>query len=812
LIEKTDEGASDLFAEEKLAMNELFPNEEKFAFLVGAGISTDPPSNVPSARMFVSNLFKQYAPEEEFENLLNLEGLRYELVVEEIQKLFDKDLKFLNYLDLVKDPNLNHLFLAKMIELQHAVITTNFDYLIEFALKQCLVDKPFLQAKMVAIITKSDYDTNTTIAMPVVKIHGSKKDMIKTRSTIDSLVTTISALGKNREKGKTFALEPYKKKFLDSFLLTRQILIVMGYSGSDDFDIGPFLKELPYIKRLIWIDHDPTIEVFKEKCYKVKDEKKSGILDSFQDISKLDKMLLEIKSRSQVQVYKIRVKTIEFVRLRLIPHFIGFIKPPEIDAESKIPSFKNWMTAEGLNVSEIQKYEFANSIFFFLGDKDGAQRTALKGLKLAEEKHDDNNKLHFMNALGMIYNSNGKYKEALDSYQVALQLSNQLNAVQEKLAINLNIGNNYFKISDYKNALNHVLLANKLVNKDTPLVLKFAILNQLGAVYQKSGNIENAVRSFEDALIVADKTGALQDKAVILGNLAGIKLMQGFLSPALKYAEEADKIHAELGDITNRSTILNTIGNIYRSAGKLDLALKYFNQAIQSAEKVNDLATKALALNSIGSIYYNQGKFDSAIKFYSNALEINDKIGDLSRKATNLNNIGMIYRSQNHLAQAEEYIKKSIDISETIGEMQYLGTRYSNLASLHEFKREFDVALKIYQKALMFEQQLNNLDGIATQLTNIGGIQGDLGKYKECIESYEKALSICRDLDIKPQIANVLNNLGIVYFKFFKNYEKSVNYLEEAYTIYVDLNDKNKILSTTQNLNFIKRQFESNST
>ena len=49
---------------------DLFSENRLYTFLVGAGISMDSPSFVPSARMFVSELFKHYAPEGEIDKLL----------------------------------------------------------------------------------------------------------------------------------------------------------------------------------------------------------------------------------------------------------------------------------------------------------------------------------------------------------------------------------------------------------------------------------------------------------------------------------------------------------------------------------------------------------------------------------------------------------------------------------------------------------------------------------------------------------------------------------------------------------------------
>jgi NAD-dependent SIR2 family protein deacetylase len=104
-----------IFAEFRGEILELFPSDEQYVFLVGAGISMGFPSSLPSAREIVKSLFKLFSPEEELEKLLSLPQLRYELIVEKIQKYFDKDLKFLDFFDIIDTPNFIHYFLAKII-------------------------------------------------------------------------------------------------------------------------------------------------------------------------------------------------------------------------------------------------------------------------------------------------------------------------------------------------------------------------------------------------------------------------------------------------------------------------------------------------------------------------------------------------------------------------------------------------------------------------------------------------------------------------------------------------------------------------
>ena len=173
----------------------------------------------------------------------------------------DPNVEFLDYFDNDISPNLIHMFIASLVvngKGHHHVITTNFDYLIERAFLNLLNDNE--KESIIPIITKSDFSTFENIddiyksgKYPICKIHGSKKNIIIKADTTDSLITDITSLGMNRAEGETFAIEPFKKPFVNN-LMKGQTLLVMGYSGSDDFDISPMLRELQELKRIIWIE------------------------------------------------------------------------------------------------------------------------------------------------------------------------------------------------------------------------------------------------------------------------------------------------------------------------------------------------------------------------------------------------------------------------------------------------------------------------------------------------------------------------------------------------------------------------------
>lgn len=780
----------------------LFNEKHPYTFLVGAGISMDPPSNVPSARMFVKELFHYYAPKNEIDTLSNLESLRYEFLVEKIQNLFDKELEFLNYLDWVTTPNANHLFLAQMILRYNYVITTNFDYLIELAVKSLLIGSEY--KKIMSIITREDYEKNIRFKYPIVKIHGSKRDCITGRPTANSLITTISSLGRDREKGKTFAIEPFKRKLIDSITDGRD-LIVMGYSGSDDFDISPMLKELRNIKRIIWIDHNSNPTMEENYQYKPIDTSK---LNSVSNISKLDTILLELASKNKFEVFKIKVNTINFVKESLAKTFhVSFSNLKEnIPITQK--SFKEFMEKYHFNKAESYKYRLAHEIYSDLGDIESAERTAITGLELATEESDDINKLYFTNALGLLFLTKGDMEKALEQFNETLELTNKLDMSNEKIGVLINIGEHYRKKGDLKNGFKYILEAADLASDKTPNILKHSIFNSLGVIYRANGDVPNAIKNLEMALEVAEKMGDLFRKSLVYSNLAGIYFYLGRLDPALKNASEALKIDELLGDLDDMASNLNTIGNIYRMAGRNNQALNYLERAYTIADKIKKLKVKSLAANSIGVIYFNLGKLDMALKMYNEAYEIRKKLGDISGQATSLNNIGLIYRARRDYKTAYDMFTQSIEIAERIGEKTHLGVRYSNRASIFEANREFEKALDEYKKALAMEQSQQNLHAVATQFMNIGGLLGDLGRHEECIQNYTKALTMMEELKIKPGIARALNNLGSVFYKFNREYEKAIPLLERALEIYREINDPQMLNLTQQNLTHIKHQYE----
>src|SRR4030042_2001478 len=148
-------------------------------FLIGSGISTDAPSNLPTGGKFQEYLIDWLIPDEFKQKILEYCNpflpqasggrgfLRFEMLVGLIQKSLDKSLAILNVFGDADRPNFNHIFVAEMLGRECPVFTTNFDSLIEYAMKQF----HSINAKIPVVIKDEDWEVQKQAAL--YKLHGS---------------------------------------------------------------------------------------------------------------------------------------------------------------------------------------------------------------------------------------------------------------------------------------------------------------------------------------------------------------------------------------------------------------------------------------------------------------------------------------------------------------------------------------------------------------------------------------------------------------------------------------------------------------
>jgi tetratricopeptide (TPR) repeat protein len=213
-------------------------------FFVGAGISAMPPSNLPLAAGLVESLIAPVLhplrlPDGLARSVTKaLVRLRPEVITDVLLEHLGPDAARPLFKSLNGQPNAWHAFLAAALRSGCSVITTNFDTLIE---KAC----DTLGAPYETIVGTAVKDSPRASSL-LFKIHGSV-GRGQGRDDLSSIALAVRQVGRGLSLRQTNLLRR---------LIENRPLIVLGYSGRDDFDILPALLDLRRSAAGIWIVHE----------------------------------------------------------------------------------------------------------------------------------------------------------------------------------------------------------------------------------------------------------------------------------------------------------------------------------------------------------------------------------------------------------------------------------------------------------------------------------------------------------------------------------------------------------------------------
>lgn len=267
--------------------------------------------------------------------------------------------------------------------------------------------------------------------------------------------------------------------------------------------------------------------------------------------------------------------------------------------------------------------------------------------------------LYFNNAL--IYQKQGKFDKAKDTYRICLDASNKLNLIKKK----------YFK---------------------------YRVYNSLGLIFKELGLYNDALSNFNNALEYAN---IKSDKQLVYSNIGIIYRLQGDYSKSLSYYNQA------LVDNTNNkeiSIINNNIGSLYYYKKEFENSKQYFEKSIQLDNNTN-LITKSNHVRNFASVCDELGKNKEANNNYQKAATYIQLSG-----LDNYSLLGEIYmdygefkikHSENikglsYYNKSEQIFKKNFSDKHPL-----FSQLYSNYGDYYFKNKNYISSLQYFQKALI---------------------------------------------------------------------------------------------------------------
>ena len=679
------------------SIEEIFGEKKRMAILAGAGCSIAPPSNLPSSTHMKKELIRFFSPTMEDTSLFSLQSLRFENILEIIRRVFDPDLKLLNYFTLCNSPNLYHYCLADLISKGNYVLTPNFDCLIESALKEFQLDLN----SIVPVISKQDYlklqsniKSLQNNCLYLFKLHGSPKNIITNEELKSDLISIIEKVGVLNQEFDLTVLEPYKG-FLFREVLNDINLIILGYSGENDFDILPALKKMEGLNNLIWVQHEENGDG--------KTHMEEVVLRDYQtleEIENVDRILLDLKSNHpDSNIFKIRGNS-----LQILQRFTHFQLPQSSEPFSI--DFKEWLVENYPQPTDFIKFLISHIINFNSDKIEDSLRCGLEALKLFSPDENISKKLIILNNLGWIYFSKRKYAQSKQYFKEALDIAIEKKDITQQIIFSNNLGEILEREGDLKNALENYQHVLNIVDEVDHPSEKLRALNGIIAIHEKNLKYTEAQEHYKKALRIAKKSKDPQKEALYLNNLA----------------------------------------SIYTKLEEFDLAKDLYLKSEKIYRDLQDLEKLAINLNNQGVLYQKQRNYEIALEKYNDALEIDEDLKNISGKAWRLNKIGTVHLELDQYPKAIEFFKKAQTIAERAMNFVLVMEFSNNLGKAHYFLKNYEAALKAFKYALYIAENSNNIEMNADYLNNIAGCYYMQLKYKESLVYAERAVKILEEL------------------------------------------------------------------
>lgn len=399
---------------------------------------------------------------------------------------------------------------------------------------------------------------------------------------------------------------------------------------------------------------------------------------------------------------------------------------------------------------------------------DSAFSCASISLKQAQQLQNETLLAEANMLMGYCCEANGKYKDALNYFLIASDLSRK-NKNKPKLAQSYTaMGVVYWYQGFYDKA-------EEYYKKNIEICLELNDISGLGASYgnlailfDEKKELDNALIYYKKALLIFDNGKKQSQTAACLDNMSLIFKQKGDFSQATSYNLKSYKIRESIHDTIGMLASMGNLGSIF-------IAQKKPDEAINISEKVLAIATRLGAKEDVKSAYYNLKDAYELKKDFKGANAILNKLMDLKDSLRNLDNANQIAELEAKFKNKEKEVElteikltqelREIENAERLKKKNYsiivlsiVGVFILLLAVilLKRFKEKKQVAEKLSEKNKAIELQKKIIDTAYLELSE---------KNKDITDSIKYAKRIQEAIFPSTDHFSALLPKAFVYFK-----------------------------------------------
>jgi tetratricopeptide (TPR) repeat protein len=255
---------------------------------------------------------------------------------------------------------------------------------------------------------------------------------------------------------------------------------------------------------------------------------------------------------------------------------------------------------------------------------------------------------------GKFYHSLGYYPAAINAYQQAQILFDQLDSLDKAAPLN-GLGSAYYLIGEYLRAINFYQQSLAIQRDIGDQNGEAASLGNLGNAYNSIGEYQRAINFHQQSLAIQRDIGDRNGEAVSLVGLGNAYISIGEYQRAINFHQQSLAIQRDIGDRNGEAVSLANLGSAYYLIGEYQRAINFYQQSLAIRRDIGDRNGEAASLNGLGSAYYSVGEYQRAIDFHQQSLAIQRDIGDREGEAISCHNLNLLYQQRGQFRKSRSY-------------------------------------------------------------------------------------------------------------------------------------------------------------
>ena len=310
--------------------------------------------------------------------------------------------------------------------------------------------------------------------------------------------------------------------------------------------------------------------------------------------------------------------------------------------------------------------------------------------------------------IGMVYQYQQQWQQALEAYQRALVLKEQHGQQQT-------LGKTY---------------------------------HHIGMVHQYQQQWQQALAAYQRALELYEQHGQQHEAGDTHHQIGMVYDDQQQWQPALAAYQRALELKEQHGQQHQLGSTHHQIGIVYQQQQQQwQQALDAYQRALELKGQHGQQHEMGSTHHQIGIVHQYQRQWQQALAAYQRALELQEQHGQQHELGSTYHQIGMVHQYQQQWQQALKAYQRALELKEQHGQQHQLGNTYHQIGMVYQEQRQWQPALAAYQRALELQEQHGQQQALGQTHHQIGSVYEQQGELPSACAYYHRALAAERALD-----------------------------------------------------------------